>query len=168
MKTYLFLLAFLFSMQSFAQLAGNLELNKSMVRGTEGAEIGAGIQYPLSLDYRSKLILAPHVAFRYILGDGDQVSTYSIPLLAVGRYYVYGKHGCSGGAYIEANAGATFQNQSVEIMGTNFKDSRVIPEFSAGLGYRGGMGYDLGLRLAWNRTNQNTTSFFGIRFGYTF
>jgi hypothetical protein len=168
MKTILIISTVLLSLPSVAQLAGHLELNKSTVRGSEGIEIGAGLQYPISLDYRDKLILAPHLAFRYLLGGGNELTSYSIPVLAVGRYYVYGKHGCSGGAYIEANAGANFQNQSVDVLGVNYKDSRVSPEFSAGLGYRGGRGYDIGLRLAWNRFNQTTTSFFGIRFGYTF
>jgi hypothetical protein len=168
MKTILIISTVLLSLQSVAQLAGHLELNKSTVRGSEGIEIGAGMQYPISLDFRDKLILAPNVAFRYLLGGSNELTSYSIPLLAVGRYYVYGKQGCSGGAYLEANAGANFQNQFVEVLGIKYKDSRVSPEFSAGLGYRGGMGYDFGVRLAWNRFNQTTTSFFGLRFGYTF
>jgi opacity protein-like surface antigen len=168
MKKLIVILVLSISFAAQAQLAGHLEVNKSVANNAKGVELGAGLQYPKTLDYQDKVLIGGNFSMRYLVGAGEGITSFSLPLLAIGRYYFIGKHGCSGGAYLEVNAGARYQYNSIKILGERLTDSKIIPEVSTGLGYRSSMGYDFGFRLAWGFQDGKSLPFAGLRIGTTF
>ena len=156
------------SFAAHAQMAGHLEVNKTVANNAKGVELGVGLQYPKTLDYQDKVLIGGNFTMRYLVGAGEGITSFSLPLLAIGRYYFIGKHGCSGGAYLEVNAGARYQYNSIKILGERLTDSKIIPEVSTGLGYRSSIGYDLGFRLAWGFQDGKSFPFVGLRIGTTF
>ncbi len=168
MKTIILIISLYLSALSHAQLAGHFEVNKPTSSGANGTEWGLGLQYPLSFDCSRKIIFGANVSTRVFINQENGIQNLSIPLLALARYYSIGRHGCSGGAYLEGNVGVRYQRNFSYIQNLRSSESITAPEISAAIGFRSGRSYDFSLRFSRYFSNNSPFPFAGIRLGYTF
>ena len=163
-KIGLLVLALCASGLSFAQLGGQVEAGWNTENS--GKSYGVGLQYLIYQDYY--FLPGINAGVQYVAPkNGDGYISFPVRLQA--RYYFFGRHGCSGGAYTEAQAGVQFQQAQPADPETGADAiSSSDPLAGVGIGYRSPMSYDYGLQLHTVFAESGTRPVLLFRLGYTF
>jgi hypothetical protein len=160
MKYLIIIIGLTISQSSSAQIRVNAFHGVS--KTAEDKFYGAGVSAQFFLYGNQYFLPGINAGVQYENYGSDVIS---IPLQLTARKYVYGRHSCCGGAYLEANGGAKYVipvNKARDIS----ISQKVIPTLDLGIGYRTGMSFDYNFYYGMQVVGNKLRSSFGIRLGY--
>lgn len=156
------ILAFSFTAKS--QFSIHAESAVSSFKQPSKIIFGAGIQYLFYYDY--KFLPGINASVQFEMNRETKINEISVPIQLQARYYVVGRHACSGGGYTEVNAGGKIMLPLQKIEGAASTKS-ILPQASFGLGYRFPMSYDYNIKVGAILNNGKLEKFIGLKIGYT-
>ena len=134
------------------------------IADNNSSHYGVGISAQHSLYGNQRFLPGASIGVNYEFNAFDDHDVISVPIELILRQYLYGRHSCCGGGYVEAMGGAKF-TPFVRNARSSDKPS-TMPIASIGLGYRTGMSYDISLYYGANFEKNKVGSIVGIKLGY--
>ncbi len=165
MKNFLFIIATCLVFSTQAQLSLHGEVTQTIETLDEGVGIGVSAQYLFNIT--PTFHPGANGGFIFDFANGQDVTSFSIPLMLTARYYFRGEH-YLGGIYGEVNGGAAFHFKHESNDRENINTYRFLPKANFGLGYRFTQGYDINLHFNLDRVDKRTIPTLGVKFGYRF
>lgn len=150
----------------FAQLTASFEQSTSRYSRADARSIGGSLQLLLPLS--NSFVIGARGGLQKETNTAENVSNYRMPVLGTARYYLFGKHRCYYGLYLEGNVGKRFVHGVTEVEGEKITQKDAFTELSVGAGLQIVRKVDLNFYMGSTAENGSLIPLRGFRLGYTF